>query len=244
MNAVTDTSLQGAHVLVFGGSTGIGLATAMAARQQGASVTLVGRTLAKLAAAQAAIGAARTAVADIVDRKSVEAVFAQTERIDHLVVTAGTLRVGRLADTDPDELFAAVHERIAGSLYAIKAALPLMPSTGSIVLTGGLLSNRPTGNGTAVVSAAVRGVEGLARSLALELKPIRVNVISPGYVDTPMYDSFGAEGRAALLKQAAELLPGGRVGSAFEVGAAIVFLLSNGYMNGEVLHIDGGHRFV
>ena len=119
-----------------------------------------------------------------------------------------------------------------------------MPPTGSIVLTGGLLSNRPTGNGTAVVSAAVRGVEDLARSLALELKPIRVNVISPGYVDTPMYDSFGAEGRAALLKQAAQLLPGGRVGSASEVGAAIVFLLTNGYMNGEVLHIDGGHRFV
>ena len=244
MNTGNYMSLHDAHVLVFGASTGIGLATAMAAKQHGASVTLVGRTLAKLDAAAAAIGAARTAVADIADRKSVEAVFAGTKRLDHLVITAGSLRVGRLADSDPDELLTAVHERIAGSLYAIKAALPLMPPTGSIVLTGGLLSSRPAGNGTAVVSAAVRGVEGLARSLALELKPIRVNVISPGYVDTPMYDSFGAEGRAALLKKAAEVLPGGRIGSASEVGAAILFLLSNGYVNGEVLHIDGGHRFV
>jgi NAD(P)-dependent dehydrogenase (short-subunit alcohol dehydrogenase family) len=87
-------------------------------------------------------------------------------------------------------------------------------------------------------------VEGLARSLALELKPIRVNVISPGFVDTPMYDAFGAEGRAALLKQAAAALPGGRIGHASEIAAAVLFLLNNRYMNGEVLHIDGGHRFV
>jgi NAD(P)-dependent dehydrogenase (short-subunit alcohol dehydrogenase family) len=241
---LADTSLRGAHVLVFGGSTGIGLATAMAAKRQEASVTIVGRTRAKLEAAAAAIGGARIAIADIADRKSVEAVFAAIERLDHLVLTASSLRVGRLADTDPDELLIAVRESIAGALYAIKAALPLLPPTGSIVLTGGLLSDRPTGNGTAVVSAAVRGVEGLARSLALELKPIRVNVISPGFVDTPMYDAFGAEGRAALLKQAAAALPGGRIGHASEIAAAVLFLLNNRYMNGEVLHIDGGHRFV
>lgn len=244
MSSATRTSLDGSHVLVFGASTGIGLATATAAKQQGASVTLVARTLAKLTAAAAHVGTARTAVADITDRHSVAAVFADIERLDHLVITAGALRVGRLADTDPDVLLSAVHERIAGSVYAIKAALPLMSPTGSIVLTGGLLADRPTGNGTAVVSAAVCAVEGLARALALELKPIRVNVISPGYVDTPMYDAFGAEGRAAILGQAAAVLPGGRVGSASEVGAAIVFLLSNGYVNGEVLHIDGAHRLV
>jgi NAD(P)-dependent dehydrogenase (short-subunit alcohol dehydrogenase family) len=125
----------------------------------------------------------RTAVADIADRKSVEAVFTGMASVDHLVITAGGLAGGRLAETDPDELLTAVRERIAGPLYAIKAALALMPPTASIVLTGGQFSDRPSGNGVSVISAAVRGIEALARSLALELKPIRVNVISPGFVD-------------------------------------------------------------
>lgn len=244
MNTATQTSLDGAHVVVFGGSTGIGFAAAQAAKAQGADVTLVGRTRTRLDAAASALGGAATAVADIVDKGSVEAVFAGMTRVDHLVITAGSLRTGKLADTDPGVLLAALSERIAGPLYAIKAVLHLMPPTGSIVLTGGQLSDRPSGNGTSVIAAAVRGVEAFARSLALELKPIRVNVVSPGYVDTPLFDSLGAEGRAAILRQAAETLPGGRVGCADEVGDAIVFLLRNGYVNAEVLHIDGGGRFV
>ena len=244
MNTATHHSLHGAHIVVFGGSTGIGLATGKIAKSYGATVTLVGRTPAKLEAAAAAIGADRTAVADIGDRHSVEAVFETTERVDHLVITAGSLRMGRLADTDPDQMLAELRERIAGPLYAIKAALPRMPLSGSIVLTGGQLSDRPSGSGTAMVSSAVRGIEGLGRALALELKPIRVNVISPGFIDTPLFDSFGAEGRTAILRQVAEALPGGRIGRADEVGEAIAFLLGNGYMNGEVLHVDGGGRFV
>lgn len=244
MNTVAQTSLGGTHVVVLGGSTGIGLATAMAVKMKGATVTIAGRTLAKLEAAAVKIGDARIAIADIADRKSVEAVFDGMTRVDHLVITAGGLQTGRLADTDPSQLLVAIHERIAGPLYAIKAALPLMPPTGSIVLTGGQYSDRPSGNGTAVVSAAVRGVEALARSLALELKPIRVNVISPGLVETPLFDSFGAEGRATIFKQATDTLPGGRAGYSDEVAEAILLLLGNGYMNAEVLHIDGGGRFV
>jgi NAD(P)-dependent dehydrogenase (short-subunit alcohol dehydrogenase family) len=174
----------------------------------------------------------------------VEAVFDNMTQVDHLVITAGSLTAGTVAESDPDQLLAALHERIAGPLYAIKAALRLMQPTGSIVLTGGQYSDRPSGNGTSVIAAAVRGIEAFARSLALELKPIRVNVISPGFVETPLFDVFGPDGRAAILKQAADALPGGRVGTADEVGAAIAFLLSNNYMNAEVLHIDGGGRFV
>jgi len=244
MNSTGYLSLRGAHVVVFGGSTGIGLATAAAAKLCGATTTLVGRTLAKLEAAANIVGGSCTAVADITDRKSVEAVFKGTPRVDHLVVAAGGLQVGRLADSDPDRLLEAVRERIAGSVYAIKAALPLIPPTGSIVLMGGQLSDRPSGDGLAVISAAVRAVEGLARALALELKPIRVNVISPGFVDTPLYDSFGPERRTAILERVAKTLPGGRIGRPDEVGEAITFLLANAYMNGEVLHIDGAGRFI
>ncbi len=244
MTTVARTSLDGAHVVVFGGSTGIGLATAMAVKTRGAIVTIVGRRPAKLAAAAGEIGGAQIAVADIADRKSVEAVFDAMTRVDHLVITAGGLQAGRLIDTDPDQLLVAIDERIAGPLYAIKAALPLIPRTGSIVLTGGQYSDRPSGNGTAVVAAAVRGVEALARALALELKPIRVNVIAPGLIETPLFDSFGAEGRAAIFKQASDTLPGGRAGYPEEVAEAMILLLSNGYMNAEVLHIDGGGRFI
>jgi NAD(P)-dependent dehydrogenase (short-subunit alcohol dehydrogenase family) len=244
MSIATHASLEGAHVVVFGGSSGIGLATAAAAKAQGARVTLAGRTQSKLDAAARDIGGARTAVADIADRKSVEAVFIGMERVDHLVITAGSFTVGRLADTDPDHLLTALQERLAGPLYAIKAALPLMPPTGSIVLTGGQLSDRPSGHGTSVLAAAVRGIEALARSLALELKPIRVNVVSPGFVDTPLFDVFGPDGRREVLTQTAAALPGGRIGRADEIAHAVTFLLTNGYVNGEILHVDGGGRIV
>jgi len=119
-----------------------------------------------------------------------------------------------------------------------------MPSTGSIVLTGGQLSDRPTGDGVSAIAAAVRGIEALARSLALELKPVRVNVVSPGFVETPLFDVLGAQARTALLTQVAAALPGRRIGRAQEVAEAITFLLGNAYLNGEVLHVDGAGRFV
>lgn len=244
MPRLTQTLFQGAHVVVFGGSAGIGLATAAAVKSRGATVTLVGRVAERLAVAASQIGGADTAVADIAQRADVEAVFKGLSRVDHLVVTAGGLQVGLLADTDPDHLLQAVGERIAGPLYAIKAALPLMPPSGSIVLMGGQYSDRPPSNGAATIAAAVRGVEALARSLALELKPIRVNVISPGLIDTALFDVFGAEARAEIFDHAAKASPVGRVGTPEEVADAIIFLLGAGYVNGEVLHIDGGSRFV
>lgn len=238
------SSLNGSHVVIFGGSSGIGLATAATVKAKGATVTLIGRTQAKLEYAAKAIGGAQTAIANIVDRKSVESVFGVMGKLDHLVITTGGMNVGKLADSDVDHLLIELQQRLMGSVYAIKSALPFMSATGSIVLMGGQFSDRPPGNGASVIAAAVRGMEALARSLALELKPIRVNVISPGLIDTPLFDVFGAESRAALFAQVSEQLPVGRTGRADEVGEAIAFLLGNGYMNGEVLHIDGGGRFV
>jgi len=244
MNITPRESLVGAHVVVLGASTGIGLATAAAVKARGAVVTLVGRDAAKLEAAARELGGPRIAVSDITDRRSIEAVFAGMTRVDHLVITAGNFAVGRIADTDPDQLLSVVRDRIAGPLYAIKAALGLIPLTGSIVLTGGELSDRPSGHGTSAIACAVRGIEALARSLALELKPIRVNTVSPGFVQTPMWDVLGSEGRSGLLTEVAKRLPGGRIGTADEIADAIILLLENGYMNAEVLHIDGGGRFV
>ncbi|WP_197495747.1 SDR family oxidoreductase [Acidihalobacter yilgarnensis] len=236
---LTDT-----HIVIVGGSAGIGLATAATAKARGASATLIGRNAERLELASKDIGGARTGVADISDRTQIETVFANMSPIDHLVITAGSLQAGLVAESDPDRLLRAVDERIAGALYVIKAALPLMSFQGSIVLTGGQYSDRPTGQGTALTAMAVRGIEALAQSLALELSPIRVNVIAPGLIDTALFDSLGADIRAGIFRAATKSLPVGRVGTPEEVADAIIFLLTNGYMNGEVLHIDGGGRLV
>lgn len=232
------------HIVIAGGSAGIGLATATAAKARGASLTLIGRNAKRLEQASKQIGGARTAVADIRDRDQVEAAFTNGMPIDHLVITAGSLQAGLVTETDPDHLLQAVDERIAGALYVIKAALPLMSPQGCIVLTGGQYSDRPTGHGTALTAMAVRGIEALARALALELKPVRVNVIAPGLIDTALFDCLGEDIRDGIFREAAQTLPVGRVGTPEEVADAILFLLGNGYMNGEVLHIDGGGRLV
>ncbi len=237
------STLSGAHVVVIGGSSGLGLCAAECAQAAGATLTLIARTPTRLDAATRKLGNVRCAIADISDRTSLESAFLPMDRVDHLVITAGSIRAGRLVDTDPDQLIADVKERLIGPLYAIKAALPLMTPNSSIVLTGGQYSDRPA-EGAAIVSASVRGVEALARSLALELKPIRVNVIAPGLIDTPLFDGLGAEGRAALFQASAARLPVGRTGHPEEIGQAITFLLGAGYITGEVLHVDGGGRYV
>ena len=223
--------LDNKHVVIFGGGSGIGLATASQAKRLGARVTLVGRSREKLNRAADALGGAGIVVADIADRAAVELVFVGMERGDHQVITAGTFNAGRVADSDPDALLRALDERIAGPLYAIKAALPLLTPRSSITLMGGQLSDRPTGNGVAVISAAVRGAEALAGALAQELKPIRVNVVAPGFTDTPLFDVLGEDSKA-FLQQVAESLPVGRVGHPDEIGSAILFMMTNDYVNG------------
>ncbi|WP_428698906.1 SDR family oxidoreductase [Stappia sp.] len=236
--------LRGKRVVIVGGSSGIGLAAAKAAKCEGAEVTIIGRSEERLRTAAAQLGGAQTFAADVADRSSIESAIHAIGKFDHLVLTAGGIHAGLLAETDPEQLLIELTEHVAGSLYAVKAAVEHIQDTGSIVLMGGQFSDRPMGNGTSLMAMACRGIEALARSLALELKPLRVNVIAPGFVDTPLYDAFGAEGRAEVLSKAASAIPVGRVGRPEEVGHAIVFLLTNGYMNCEVLHIDGGGRFV
>lgn len=235
--------MQGLHVVVIGGSSGIGLATAQHARFAGADVTIIARNPERLRRAAAQCEGAHIIAADITRRSEIEAAIASLTRIDHLVVTAGSFHGGRIRDTDPDVMIDALRDRLAGPVYAIKAALPLMPDNGSITLMSGQLADRASGHGTSMLSAAVRGIEGFAHSAALELQPIRVNVVAPGYIDTPIFTNDVPDGRA-VLDAVAGTLPVRRVGTADETAQAILFLINNEFMNGEVLHIDGGGRLV
>ena len=126
--------------------------------------------------------------------------------------------------------------------YVVRHAAPKM-TQGSITFTSGGLSSRPR-VGSAMLTAALAGVEAMTPALALELAPIRVNTVTPGLIDTPLlHHAYGAE-REAIMANRAAVLPGKRVGTAEEVAQVMLMLMTNAYMTGEVLHIDGGGRFV
>ncbi len=235
-------SLEGAQVVVVGGSSGIGLATARAVRAAGAHVTIAGRSAEKLAQAQREVSDVRTAVADITAEQSVAELFGGLDRVDHVLISAGTIRNGRIVDNDLETLRAIIDERLLGVAHVIRHARPLM-TQGSITFTSGGLSSRPR-PGTAMLTAALAAVEAMTPALVLELDPIRVNTVTPGLIDTPLLEeAYGAE-RDALIKNRSATLPGKRIGTADEVAQTIVMCMTNAYLNGAVIPIDGGGRFL
>ena len=234
--------LQGAHVVVIGGSTGIGLAAAKLARQEGADITIAGRSQEKLAQAQRELGEVRTVAADITNEAAVGQVFEGISHVDHVVIAAGTIVNGRIVDNDLANLRRIIDERIWGVTYVVRQAAPRM-TRGSITFTSGGLSSRPR-LGAAMLTAALAGVEALAPALALELAPVRVNAVTPGLIDTPLlYNTYGPE-RDTIVRNRAAILPGKRIGSAEEVAQAMLMFMTNEYITGTVLHIDGGSRYL
>jgi len=243
--------LEGKHLVVVGGSSGIGLETARLALAEGASVTIAGRSEDRLQRAVAGLraqagGAAwrgvRPVVADVTDESSIRALFEGEPRVDHLFLPAGELRpgYGDVLDADLPGLRSVLETRLLGVVHVVRQVRPKMAG-GSITLMSGLYSTRP-GRGGALGAAAVAAVEGMTRALALDLAPIRVNAVAPGLIDTPLWNAFGAQ-REAILAHAAAL-PVGRIGRPEEVAQAVLFLLGNGFVTGTVLAIDGGGGLV
>lgn len=236
--------LQNQQVVIIGGSSGIGLATASLALSYGANVTIAARNQQKLQQSVEKLGSnVGSVVADIMDESQVEQIFQGLERVDHLFVAAGSLEAGGLiTGASIEKLKHPIAERIYGAIYAVRHAVPKMTS-GSITLMSGLFSSRPM-PGSATTAAAVAGIEAMARTLALELSPIRVNAVCPGYIDTSLLaNAFGDNYQQVIQSQAATL-PAKRIGSAQEVAQSVVFMMTNGFMTGEILHIDGGGRLV
>jgi len=234
--------LKGANVVVMGGSSGIGLAAAKLAQHEGATVTIAGRSLEKLAQAQRELDGVRTVVADVTDDASVGRVFEELDHVDHVLISAGTIVNGKIVDNDLATLRHIVDERIWGPTYVVRHARPRMTS-GSLTFMSGGLSSRPR-LGAAMITAGLAAVEALAPALALELAPVRVNAVTPGLIDTPLLHAAYGANRDALVNSRAAALPGKRIGTADEVAQAIIMLMTNEYINGAVLHIDGGGRFL
>lgn len=230
------------NVVVIGGSSGIGLATAKLAQAQGASITITGRNRIKLDYAAQQLGDVQRSIVDVTNETDMQQLMATFDHIDHLVVLGASLSSGRVIDTDLVELGRPINERIWGALYAIRHAVPKM-SDGSITLMSGLFSTRPVA-GMAVVAAAVGAIEAMSRALALELAPIRVNAIAPGYIDTPLLQAAFEDQYESVVKSQAQMLPAQRIGTAEEAARSILFLATTRFITGEVLHLDGGGRYV
>lgn len=231
-------TLQGANVVIIGGSSGMGLATARLAKEQGASVTIVSRSSEKLQHAIQQLGNVRAVVADIISESDVQEIFRELNRVNHIFISGGQWLGGKIMEANLETLRSDVDQRFWGPLYVVRSATPKMTG-GSITFLSGQYASRPD-VGAVVTAAMNAAIEVLAKGLALELAPIRVNAIAPGLIDTPML----GEHREGAAKWAAETLPVKRMGLAEEVAQAVLLLMTNSFITGEVLHIDGGGRLV
>ncbi|MGT2504507.1 SDR family oxidoreductase [Bradyrhizobium guangxiense] len=229
-------SLAGKKVVVIGGSSGIGLATAELAMKEGADVVIASRSAAKLDPVAERLRV--TAVsADVTSDQSVTELFRRTGPVDHVVLTAAQLRTGPFKTVAMEDVRATMEAKFWGAWRVAREA-EIRPG-GSLTLVTGFLSVRPRPN-SAIISAANGALESLARALALELAPVRVNAVSPGVVDTPIRAAMPEAARVEMLARTAAALPVGRVGAAEDIAQQILSFMTNGFATGSIVYLDGG----
>ncbi|MCA8114691.1 SDR family oxidoreductase [Burkholderia cepacia] len=230
--------LNDQRVLVVGGSSGIGEATARAFAEAGAKVTIASRDAARLAASKDRIGyGVSTGVMDITDDASVRSFLDSAGEFDHVVVSAAQTATGPVRGLELDDAYAAMDSKFWGA-YRIARAVRIRQG-GSLTFVSGFLSVRPSKN--SVLQGAINAaLESLARGLALELAPVRVNTVSPGLIATPLWSKIDAEARDRMYEGAAARLPAGRVGQPEDVANAVLYLASTPYATGSTVLVDGG----
>jgi NAD(P)-dependent dehydrogenase (short-subunit alcohol dehydrogenase family) len=229
-------TLKGKKVVVVGGSSGIGFSTAELARSEGADVIIASRNGERLNAAAKQLGV--TAVtADVTSDESIANLFRNCGPVDHVVVTATQLRSGPFKTVAMEDVRGTMEGKFWGAWRVAQRAE--IRSGGSLTLVSGFLSVRPRPN-SAIVSAANGALESLARALALELAPVRVNCVSPGIIDTPIRAAMPEAERVDMLAKTAAALPVGRVGIGEDIARQIRSFMANGFATGSIVYIDGG----
>ncbi len=234
-------SLTGKRVVVLGGSSGIGLATAQGAAKAGAAVVIVSSRQARIDQALKTLpGDSEGRAVDLTNETAVKRLFENLGPIDHLVFTAGeALRLGSLADTDLDTAQHFFTLRYWGAFTAAKYGASTIRPGGSIVFTSGSAGRRPR-SGWSLGASVCSAVEGLTRALAVELAPIRVNAVAPGLVKTELWAGMPDAARQGMYGNAAASLPVGHVGEAAEVAQAYPYLMTQTYGTGDVVTVNGG----
>jgi NAD(P)-dependent dehydrogenase (short-subunit alcohol dehydrogenase family) len=242
--APRDPQLSGQTVVLIGGSAGIGLETARLARAEGAEVILTGRNSDRLEAAAATVGALRTAAFDATNSQALQQFFdAIATPIDHVLVTAGGPKYGPLLEMDLADVREALSGHATLGLQVAHSAGPKMRSGGSLLLMGGT-GGRRIDHRLGIVSAATAVLPPFTAALALELAPIRVNLIAAGFVDTPLSATLLGDQLENRRDELASTLPIGRVVTPEDVAALAVHLMVNTALTGGTYDIDGGQQYV
>jgi NAD(P)-dependent dehydrogenase (short-subunit alcohol dehydrogenase family) len=239
-----DPELRGQTVVVIGGSAGIGLETAKLARTEGADVILAGRNPERLEDAAAALGAVGTAAFDASDTAAIEDFFAHLERpVDHVMVTAGGPYYAPLAEMDFDEGRRALQEHPMLMAGVARYGAGKVRPGGTLVFMGGTGGRNPK-VGVGLTSAMTAALPALTASLALEIAPVRINLIAAGFVDTPLSASLLGDALEARRRELRESLPIGRVVGPADVAALAVHIMSNTALTGATYDIDGGQQLI
>lgn len=242
------TALTGKKIVIVGGSSGIGLGVAAAALESGAEVVIVGRSREKLQAAERKLGAdrrLRSFAVDMTNEAEVARLFDEVGAFDHLVSTAGTPPPGdSIGRTDMDVVRRFVDSKLLGAVLLAKHAARTLKAAGSMTFTSGINKDRPPVPGGSVVAAIAGSFGYFAHALALELAPTRVNIVSPGWVDTPMWDEIVGEAKSGFFATMAPRLPARRIATPADIAPAYVYLMQSEFTTGETIHIDGGQRLI
>lgn len=239
-------TLAAKRIVVVGGTSGIGFAIAELAQREGAEVVVASSKPAKVErAVERLSGRAQGLVLDVTDERAVADAFEKLGPFDHLAFTAGDWKVRNVAlrDLDLERAGSGFGVRFWGALRVIKHAHRAMSASGSITLTDGMVAHRPSK--ASYLSTAMAGaIEHLARGLAVELAPIRVNVVCPGLILTEIWDGIPAERRQEQFDRMTKRLPLSRIGAAHEAAEAYLYLMRGGYTTGQILRVDGGASLV
>ena len=238
-------NLKHQRIVILGGTSGIGLATAQAAAAAGAQVVVVSGNQERVHHAVSLLPEGTQGyVTDLTDETAIQQLFTQIGDFDHLVFTAGeSLRIGEIKDCQLEDSRSYFNLRYWGAVAAVKYASAYIHPKGSVTLTSGIAGARPH-KGWALGASICAAMEGFARAMAVELAPVRVNIVSPGIVKTNLWSDIPVDDREAMYKSVGAGLPVGRAGEAEDIAQTYLYLMRQAFCTGQTVVVDGGALLV